>query len=198
MKYILPLLLLLIGTQGHAQEAPKTLSCPRETQFEELLQENSELWCSAGKFAEGANELLKLEANEFQEIALTSTLQDNVHSNNWVISKSTQDIREHALCLEMACEKIWNTCSGNKNFNTEKAQDDWCRTRAQDFAKLEQLKSAQVTIENSTRKNRSYQREKMRAIEVRASQYFIPLLDQFHNAYRRFTQKMPTFLANPL
>ncbi len=199
MKQTLALLLLIISGVTFAQEeAPTTLTCPRAEQFEELLKENSGTWCSAGRFAEGANELFKLETSEYLNGALSSALHDNTHNANWIISKSTQDIREHSFCLELACDKIWETCSGAKNYNTEKEQDIWCHSRAEKFSKLEQLKGAQVAIENAKRKSRSNQREKMRAIEVRASQYFIPLLDQFHNAYRRFTQKIPTFIANPL
>ena len=198
MKKTLFLVLILTGAMTHAQETPTTLTCPREPQFEELIKDNANIWCSSGRFAEGANELFKLENNEYQTKELSSALRDNINNINSVITKSTQDIRQHTLCLELACEKIQDACASNKNYTAEKEQEAWCRTSATKLAQLNQIKSVQVTIQNSTRKNQSNYREKMRAIEVRASQYFIPLLDQFHNAFRRFTQKVPTFLSNPL
>ena len=198
MKQTLTLLLVLFSGITFAQEEPTTLTCPRADKFDELLTEHAGRWCSTGKFAEGANELFKAEATAFQEEALTPALHDNTHNINWIVNKATQDNREHAHCLELACETIWNTCAGLKNFNTEKKQNNWCRTQAEEFTKLEQLKSKEVTIENSKRKNRSNYREKMRAIEVRATQYFIPLLDNFHNAFRLFTIKTGDFLSKPL
>ncbi len=181
-----------------AVSATETLTCPRQDEIDTLLEEKLSLWCNARRFAEGANELFELEANAYRDDNLTPLLQDNIHDVKWLVRKSTQDTREHAFCLEQICRTIQIACAGNKQYSLEKDQLDWCETRATEFGKIEQLKVQQVVLENQQRKSRSNLREKMRAIEVRTSNLFIPLLQKFFGEYRWFTEKVPTFLSNPL
>ena len=183
----------------------KILECPRTEDFQAELEKeikpgikNEDLWCNSTRFAEGANELFELEVTKFQENNLTPLLQDNVHDMKWLVRKSTQDMREHAFCFEFICRTIQTTCAANQNYTAEKNQEHWCNTRAKEFGKIEQLKVKEVVIENQKRKSQSNLREKMRAIEVRTLKLFIPQLQKFFAEYRFFTEKVPTFLSNPL
>lgn len=183
--------------------AAEILTCPRSDQYQEKIQENQESpfsrsWCKSDRFAEGANSLFEFEVQEYQTKNLTPLLQDNIHDMKWLIQKSTQDLREHAFCLELICQTLQNNCSDNQNYTTEKEQRNWCETRATEFGKIEQEKTRQVILENQQRKSRSNLREKMRAIEVRTSNLFIPLLQKFISQYQWFTEKTPTFIQNPL
>jgi hypothetical protein len=187
MKFF-ALILLFFSSISFAED-PKILTCPRQEEIETALGEQSN-WCNRAGLLD---ELLALEINAYQNDNLTSLLHDNVHDLKWLVRKSTQDIREHTFCLELICRTIRVECSANKSY----LSDDWC-SRVNEFGKIEQLKMQQVIIENQQRKSRSNLREKMRAIEVRTSYLFIPLLQKFFGEYRRFTEKVPTFLANPL
>ena len=194
MKKLLTLITLLVV--GTTFAAP--LSCPREPEIVAELEENIDSWCGNDRFAEGANSLFELETNKYRDNNLKPLLQDNIHDMKWLVRKSTQDMREHTYCLELICRTIQTTCADNKEYTKEQSQADWCRTRAKGFGNLEQEKTRQVLIENQQRKSRSNLREKMRAIEIRNSYLLIPLLQKFFGEYRWFTEKVPTFLANPL
>lgn len=197
MKFFV-IALLLFGSTVLAADEPEMLTCPREEDFQGKIDEKRSEWCAADRFNEAANELFEFETNEYRDKYLTPLLQDNVHDVRWLVSKSTQDIRRHTYCFELICETIQAECADNKNYQKTQAQSEWCKTRATAFGEIEQMKAEQVLIENQKRKSRSNLREKMRAMEVRTSNLFLPLVQKFFAEYRWFTEKVPTFLRNPL
>lgn len=193
------ILFLFLGSTASAS----TLTCPRSDEYQEKLLTNqeesaSESWCKANQFSKGANVLFEFETNTYKDAILTPLLQDNIHDMKWLVRKSTQDMREHAYCFELICRTIQSACSDNKLYSVEKDELNWCETRATEFTKIEQEKTKQVLIENQQRKSRSNLREKMRAIEVRTANLFIPLLQKFIGEYQWFTEKVPTFAQTPL
>ncbi len=175
----------------------KALECPRAENYLSPSEENKAEWCNSNRFSEGGNTLFEEEVTAFQKKSLTPLLQDNIHDMKWLVRKSTQDLREHAFCVELICKAIQTNCSNIANTD-ENSQSNWCNTRIENFGKIEQLKTREVLIENQKRKSQANLREKMRAIEVRTLGLFIPQLQKFFSEYRFFTEKVPTFLSNPL
>ena len=175
------------------------LTCPRIDKINETILEKKGEWCNEGRFSEkGASTLAEIETTNYQIEVLTPLLQDNIHNPKWIIQKSTQDLREHIFCFESICGALQSTCNDNKFHSNVGDQRNWCKSRLNGFNKAEQKKTEQVIIENQQRKSRSNLREKMRAIEVRTSNIFIPLLQKFISEYQWFTEKTPTFIRNPL
>lgn len=194
MKKLLILLLLLNGTTFSA-----ALTCPRIDKMNAQIMENKGTWCNEGKFSEkGASTLAETETNDYQKEILSPLLKDNIHDMKWIVEKSTQDLREHVFCFESICASLQSTCNDNKFHSNVGDQRNWCKSRLSGFNKAEQEKTRQVIIENQQRKSRSNLREKMRAIEVRTSNLFIPLLQKFIDEYEWFTTKTSTFVRNPL
>jgi hypothetical protein len=174
------------------------LTCPRDEEIHSELELKQKTWCNSNRFAEGANELFELEVNAYRDKNLTPLLQDNVHDAKWLVSKATQDFREHTFCLEYICRALQTSCADNMNYSMEKTQSQWCENRAEEFGKIEKEKMILVLHDNQERKSRSNLREKMRALEGRLSKIFIPSLQRFFGEYRRFTEKVPTFIRNPV
>lgn len=193
MKKFTVLLLLITSTV-----AAEPLTCPRSEEISTKLTEKENSWCQSERFNEGANELFELETKAYTKNNLSPLLKDNIHDMKWLIQKSTQDLREHIFCFELICYTLQSTCAENQNYMAEKDQLNWCESRSKEFGKIEQEKTKQVIIENQQRKSRSNLREKMRAIEVRTTHLFLPLLQKFLSEYKWFTEKTPTFVQKPL
>ncbi len=196
MKYFFVLGLLFFGMTN--AEDIEIFTCPREELIQMELEKNLDAWCSVGRFSEAANSLFELEANEYRDTCLKPLLHDNVHDMKWLTSKAVQDLRQHKFCLEYICETIQESCADDQNYIVEKSQRQWCNDQSQLFGDVEEIKMEQVLIDNQQRKSQSYLREKLRSLEVRLSNLFLPLVQKFFAEYRWFTEKTPTFISNPL
>ncbi len=176
---------------------PEMLVCPREEEIIQKIKENPN--CSADKFLElSAKNVFEVELGYFDQEIVNKILRDNVSNPNWLSKKGIYELRLHKLCLEKSCQIMLNECDTNKNFKENNYQSTWCKKTAENIWEIDKTKIKTAVLENQRRKTRGAFREKFRALEVRANQYFVPNLISFIKEFKRFTDKITAFIYNPL
>ena len=199
MKEFLLVVLLLFAGTSFAQ-APEMLVCSQYDEVSAKIDEiNSTNWCSNRKSLElEINKVIPIVLDHFDEQTIDGIMLDNTRNPNWLAQKGIYDLREHKLCLENICEKLWNACNSGQLYDANNEQARWCAQSMDNIYEIQKVKVETTVLENQTRKTRSTQREKFRAMEVRSAQYFSSNVIKFASEFKRFTQKITAFILNPL
>jgi hypothetical protein len=191
------LFLVAIISVGQIFAENKMLVCPRQDEILEAIKTDPN--CAADKFLElSAKKVFEVELNYFDTEVVEKIMLDNISNPNWLTKKGIQELRIHKLCLAESCHAMLNKCDTNKNYKEDNAQLLWCEKTAENIFEIEKIKIKTAVLENQRRKTRSAFREKFRAIEARANQYFIPNLISFVKEFKRLTDKVTAFILNPL
>lgn len=199
MKELLLVILLFFSGTSFAQ-GTEMLVC---SQYDEIAEKingiNTTDWCKNRKSLElEINNVIPIVLDHFDEQTIDGIMLDNTRNPNWLAQKGIYDLREHQLCLENICEKLWNACNTGKNYIADNEQARWCSSSMDNIFEIQKVKVQTAVLENQERKTRSTQREKFRAMEVRSAQYFSSNIISFASEFKRFTQKVTAFILNPL